>query len=187
MRRIEKLYQLGKTVFSINDLRVIWQESNANALKSGVKYLVDTGRLIRLRKGIYALSAKYNHLELAQKLIMPSYISLDTALQKSGVIFQTTQNITSLARYSRTILVSEETYEYHAVKDNILLNPLGIVQKEYYFMASPERAIGDWLYLRGEAYFDNLRPLDKELLSQIVEIYPQKKVQKRINKLIATL
>ena len=82
------LYQSGKTIFTANDLRILWQKENPDALKSGIKYLVDTNRLIRLRKGVYTLTKDYDRLELAQKLISPSYISLDTALQKYGIIFQ---------------------------------------------------------------------------------------------------
>ncbi len=148
---------------------------------------MDTGQLIRLRKGVYALTKEYDSLELAQKLITPSYISLDTALQKHGVIFQATDIITSLAKYSRTLSVDGRDYEYSAVKEEILVNPLGIRKEEYYFIASPERAIADWLYLRGETYFDNLRDIDRGLLGQMSEIYGKKSTKRLIGKLISTL
>ena len=181
------LYQSGKTIFTANDLRILWQKENPDALKSGIKYLVDTNRLIRLRKGVYTLTRDYDRLELAQKLISPSYISLDTALQKYGIIFQANDNITSLASYTRILNVDGKNYQYHSVKEEILLNPLGIQKKERYFIATPERAIADWLYLRGEAYFDHLKSLDKELLFQMSRIYGQKSTEERINKLISTV
>lgn len=187
MCKIEHLYQLGRTIFSIDDLRLIWKEQNANALKASVKYFVDRGRLFRLRKGIYSLGADYDPLELGQKLINPSYISLETALQKHGVIFQETSSVTLCARYSRTLKVHGRIYQYHAMKDYILLNPLGIMHEKHLAIASPERAIGDWFYLWGEADFDNLRFVDAVLLKKIAGIYQQKTTKKFINKLIKNL
>jgi len=187
MSKIEKLYQLKKTIFSINDLRIIWEEQSPDALKSSAKYFVDTGKLHRLRRGIFALNKAYNTFELANKLITPSYISLETALQKHGIIFQFSSDINSMAEYSRTIDINKQIYKYHAVKSDILINPLGIVNEMNATMASPERAICDFVYLYGPSYFDNLRGLDKKLILKISKIYGKKSVEKIIIKLIEDL
>ncbi len=187
MRKIEQLYQLGKTVYTIHELRMIWQESNANALKTSVKYFVDTGRFLRLRKGIYALSADYNTFELAQKLMTPSYISFDTALQFHGIIFQLKQTITSAATHSKHFAIEGKDYSYFKLQDSILFHPMGILKKDNYSIAGPERAVADTLYLCGETYFDSLLQIDKEKLRKIGSIYQQKSTQNLIEKLIKNL
>lgn len=187
MSKIEKIYQSGKTVFTIHDLRIIWDVQNPDALKASVKYFVDKGVLQRLKKGVYALPGKYDKFELASKLISPSYISLETVLQKNGIIFQFSSAITSVAAYGRTITIHGQEYGYHSMKKNVFVNPLGILSEKYYMIASPERAICDFIYFYGLSHFDNLRKADKGMLGKISKIYGKKSVEKNIKKLIKTL
>lgn len=187
MSRIEKLYQLGNSIFSINDLRIIWAEQNPDALKSSVKYYVDAGKLQRLRRGIFALSKDFNTFELANKLITPSYISLETALQKHGVTFQFSSVVTSLASYSRRIDIGAQTYAYHSIQLDILLNPLGILHEDHHTIASSERAVCDYIYLHGPSHFDNLRTLDHALMRVIAKIYANKSVENSIIRLMKNL
>lgn len=187
MNKISRLHQTGKTVFSIYDLRILWPTANPENLKSSIQYHVDTKQLIRLRKGLYALSGDYNRLELAQKLIMPSYISLETALQRHGIVFQANETITSFAPYFRQIKVDGRTYHYHKMNEELLLNPIGLIQENHYTMASPERAVCDSIHLHGETYLDNLRNIDRAKLEKIAFIYPKKITQTLIRKLTERL
>lgn len=187
MRDFKDLYQSGKTVFSTDDLRIIWEEQNPDALKSSIKYYIDTGRLFHLRKGVYAIIEDYNKLEVPQRIVIPSYISFETVLQGEGVIFQPSFSITSAAKYSKKIIVDNQDYDFHHFKEEILLNPLGIVQSQAIVIASKERAIADTIYLKGKIHFDNLRGIDKELLSKISNIYNQDTTYRYIQELISTL
>lgn len=144
---MEALLRSGATVWALDDLRILWKEADANALRDKAKYYVDKKKLLRLRRGIYALSHEYDHLELAQKLIRPSYLSLETALRAHGVIFQCSTVITSVASYPREIVINEHTYRYHQIKEGILALPVGIEQGRHYAMATAERALCDSLYL----------------------------------------
>jgi hypothetical protein len=187
MNKIELLYQSGQTVFDINDLRLRWQENNSNSLKSKIKYYVDRGRIFRIKKGIYSLAMDYDPLELSQKLLQPSYISLHTALAFHQVVFQPSREITALALYWRSYSLGKYQYVFHTLKDEIFYNPLGILQQKNYWIASRERAITDTLYLFGETFFDNTANLDKNLLSRLAQIYCQKTTHDLIQKLIKTL
>lgn len=187
MSKIEKLYQSGKTVFTIKDLRIIWAEQNPDALKASVKYFVDAKKLQRLKKGIYSLPSGYEIFELSQKLISPSYISLETALQKHGIIFQYFSAITSIASYSRTFIINGQKFHYHSMKKEIFLNPSGIVKEKNYLIASPERAICDFIYLHGPSHFDNLNNIDIEALENVSGIYGKKSMANNIKKLVKKL
>ncbi len=101
MDKIEILLHTKRTIFRIDDLRIFWNESNPDRLKSAVQYYVNDNRLISLNKGVYAITKNFDPYELAQKLIVPSYISLGTALQKHGIIFQNINSITSFAQYTK--------------------------------------------------------------------------------------
>lgn len=182
--RVETLLRSGKNIFSINDIGLYWEETDADLLKSAIKYYVDKGSLHRIKRGIYSLSEEFDKFELAQKLIIPSYISLETALQFHGIIFQVTRSIQSVAPYSRKFMIREVHYKYHKVKDDILINPEGILSKGHFLIASPERAITDTLYLYSDYYFDNMSGVNIEKLKEISYIYEENTLRKKVDKLI---
>jgi hypothetical protein len=66
------------------------------------------------------------------------------------------------------------TFEYHKLKESLLFNPLWIIQTGTYAIATAERAVCDRLYLSPWYYFDNLEPLQPDLLFQIAELYPSR-------------
>lgn len=182
--KIETLLCSGKNIFSINDICLYWGETNPDLLRSAIRYYVNKGSLHRVKRGFYSLNAEFDKFELAQKLIMPSYISLETALQFHGIIFQVTRSIQSVAPYSRKFLIKEIHYKYHKIKDDILINPAGILSEENFLIASPERAITDTLYLYSDYYFDNMNGVDIEKLKEISYIYNENTLQKKVDKLI---
>ena len=50
--------------------------------------------------------------------------------------------------------------------------------REHYWIASPERAYLDMLYLHKDYYFDNLRPLDWNKVAEILPIYQNKRMER---------
>ena len=84
---ILKLYQVKNTVFTIKELALLFPDIKRKNLKARINYYVKKGTLRNIRKGIYVKS-EYSPLELATKIYIPSYISLETVLEKTGVIFQ---------------------------------------------------------------------------------------------------
>ena len=62
------------------------------------------------------------------------------------------------------------------IKESILLNPLGVIHKNHYAIATPERAICDRVYLSWEYYFDNLSQVDFVKLKEISLIYNKKTI-----------
>lgn len=181
--KMERLYQSGATVFRISDLRVLWREDTPINLKSQVAYYVKQGKLLRLRRGIYALE-NYDQYELANKLIVPSYISLETALLRQGIMFQPTAAIMSLAPYAKIIRVGGREYRYYAMSTDMLLNPSGLKRVNKVLMAGTERAIDDLLYLRRQPDLANFEAIDQAVLKDIAAIYPGEQVKKRVADLL---
>ncbi len=69
-----KLYQAQKTVLTIKDIALIWQETEQANLKAKIAYYVKQGALIRLIRGVFAKDKNYNPRELATSMYSPSYI-----------------------------------------------------------------------------------------------------------------
>ena len=85
---IAKLYQSSKTILTNKDLALIWEENNKNNLNAKTAYYVKQKNLIRLTKGVFAKNKNYNLKEFTASIYTPSYISFETALRESGIIFQ---------------------------------------------------------------------------------------------------
>lgn len=180
---ITQLLKSRKTVFSIKDLVLIWQISKKNYLKTKIYRLVKSNQLIRIKSGIYAVDKNYDFNELANKLVSPSYISLQTVLAQEGVVFQFDQSIYSVSKISKNFTLDDKKFTYLKIKDNVLFNSLGIERGENYSIASKERAFLDTLYLEKDFYFDNLNGINWERCQEIVQIYDNQNLIIRLNKL----
>jgi len=175
------LYKESRTVFRLKDIAILVGEENFQSLNKKLNYYVKTGKLENPRKGIYAKPG-YNIEELACTIFSPSYISLEYVLQKSGIVFQYDSRITSVSYLSRDIEVRNQQFVFRKIRGSALVNTLGIIrQTNHINIASPERAFLDLLYLKKDYYFDNLNPLDKDLIYKLLPLY-----QSRSLSIIAT-
>ncbi len=177
---INTILKSNKTVFSIKDISLLWNEENPINVKNRLNYYVRNGKLIHLRRGIYAKDKEYNRLELATKIYTPSYISFETVLSKEGVIFQFYKKIFIASYLKREIEVEDQVYSYQRMKNSVLLEGAGLKESNGYYTASKERAFLDTLYIRKEYHFDNLSSLDWEEVFRIVHIYNNKNIEKKV-------
>jgi len=178
------IYKDVRTIFRLNDIAMLTGETNFQSLSKKLNYHVRTGKLQNPRKGIYAKPDYYAE-ELACTIYTPSYISLEYVLQKVGIVFQFDSRISVISYLSRTIDVENKTYVYRKMKGEILVNTAGIIrQSNQVNIATAERAFLDLLYLNAESYFDNLNPLNKELIYKLLPIYQSKALTMRVNKLL---
>ena len=168
-----------KSVLSLNDIVLLWGEGG-DKVKSRINYYVKNGDLVRLRKGIYAKDRRYDKFELAVKIFTPSYISFESVLAQEGIIFQYTKEITLASYLSRTIKCDGQIYRYRKIKEEILLNKKGLIEKRGYWIASKERAFLDTLYLFKNFYFDDLSSLNWQKVEEILPIYSNKRMEKEI-------
>jgi len=168
------LLQSRKTVFRVSDIGKILNITNNNYLLVHVNRLKKRGVIAMIKKGIYALSNGYDEFELANKIKIPSYVSLQTMLFKHGIIFQDfSDTITSVSNNTVSLKIKGKNYFYHKIKNEILTNPTGVVTENQVRMAIPERAIADTIYLFKDFYFDNIENIDKKLLLSIGKNYNQ--------------
>ncbi|MCK5510294.1 hypothetical protein KAI65_01965 [Candidatus Parcubacteria bacterium] len=177
-----KLYQSSKTVLTTKEIALLWKESNKNNLKSKIFYYVKKGGLIRLKRGIFAKNKKYDLKELAVSIYTPAYISFETVLREEGVIFQH-HNAVFVANYlSKEVKCSGNKIVFRKLKDTVLINQSGVVNKNNFCQANKERAFLDMIYLFKNYYFDNLDSLDWKKCFELAKIYQNKELIKRLQK-----
>lgn len=179
---IAKLYQSPKTVLTNKDLALVWQENDQNNLNAKTAYYVKQKNLIRLTRGVFAKNKDYNPKELATSLYTPSYISFETVLREAGVIFQHYDTIFVASRWPKTMTIDGHTFTFRKIKDAVLFNPTGVVSRDNYSAATPERAFLDMVYLFPDYYFDNLKPINWAKCAALVKIYGNKQLTGRLNK-----
>ena len=178
------LYKESRTVFRLKDIAILVGEENFQSLNKKLNYYVQARKLENPRKGIYAKPG-YNIEELACTIFSPSYISLEYVLQKAGIVFQYDSRITSVSYLSRDVEVGNQRFAFRKIKGSALVNTLGIIrQTNHINIASPERAFLDLLYLEKDYYFDNLNPLDKDLIYKLLPLYQSKSLSIITTKMI---
>lgn len=177
---LAKLYQSPKTVLTTKDIALIWNETNTVNLLSKIKYYAKQGSLIRLTRGVYAKGDNYDLKELATSIYTPSYISFETVLREAGIIFQHQTAIFVAGLYLSSKTIDGHPIVFRKLKDSILYNGLGVKQEKNYSIATSERAFLDTIYLSPKFYFDNLRPINWDLCDELVGLYENKQLVKRL-------
>lgn len=176
---ILEIYKRPQTVFTLKELSLIFPKISYKNLKARISYFVKVGKLKRLRQGVYT-KENFEFLEAVNKIYTPSYISLETVLQKEGVVFQEYKTIFVASYLTRRIKVNGREIFYRKIKDTILFNNAGIKQTKGYSIATRERAFLDAVFLYKDYHFDNLNLLDWKKVSDLAKIYLSKILNKRV-------
>lgn len=179
---IVKLYQSSKTILSNHDLALIWGINNKENLYAKTAYYVKRKALVRLTRGVFAKNKNYNPKELAASIYTPAYISFETVLREAGVIFQHYDTIFVASKWPKTMTVDKNTFIFRKLKDSVLFNPTGVITKDNYSVAITERAFLDMIYLFPNYYFDNLRSINWDKCNELIKIYNNAELIKRLDK-----
>lgn len=169
-----------RTVFTLQSLMMLTGNFDTLSLTQSLSYYQKKGLIRRLRRGVYS-KLEYDVNELACAVFFPSYISLQYVLLKAGVIFQYSDAVTCVSSLNRDIMVDGRTFSFRRIKPDLWADMDGILQKEGYLIATPERALVDMMYLYpGIEYFDNMDSLDKGKVSALSLSYGNKSLSERI-------
>lgn len=177
------IYKEPLSVYRLKDIAILVNEDDFNSLNGKLNYYVRSGKLLNPRKGIYAKPG-FTAEEVACKLYTPSYISLQYVLQRSGIIFQYNSEVTLASYLNRSVDLGGQALAYRKVKGSVLVNTRGILREKGINIAIVERAFLDLCYLDGDFYFDNLHPLNREKISELLPVYQNAALTKRVTKLM---
>lgn len=165
------LMRLKNTIFTTKDVSLFWNEPRVDFVRKKLHRYLKSGKINSVRKGIYAKDKNYNKYELASKIFTPAYVGFETVLAKAGVVFQFYGQIFVASYLTRELTIDGQNYSFKKIKDSILTNRAGIEVRDNYFVASPERAFLDIVYLNKDYYFDNLTNINWNKVSEILPIY----------------
>ena len=145
--------------FTLADLLPV--EKNKNYLKILLSRRENSGKIIRLKKGVY-VAERYllEHLDraemgfyyefLANILYRPSYLSMEYVLYENNLLTEMPKNFISVTK-NKTISFSNKFghFFYHKIKDNLYGGFETIKKGDFtVFKATKVKALFDFLYLR---------------------------------------
>lgn len=159
--KIETIFSAVKTLpyFNLDDLASL--EKNKVYLKILLSRYNNSGKAIRLKKGVYVAKNYIDWLEksggisaypefLAGVLYSPSYLSLDYILYKHNILTEMPVNFTAVTK-KKTASFSNNfgNFFYHKIKDKLFSGYETKKEGDFViFRASKAKALFDWLYLR---------------------------------------
>ncbi len=186
----ETLAELSNIPVSKATLASLFPEIKAENHK--VTYLEQTGKVIRLKKGLYVVSPKVSKVLLslgviANHLYSPSYVSMHWALRFYGLIPEAVYLVTSMTtKHARSFDTTVGRFDYIFI--NSAAFPIGVVPASegtnQFLIATPEKALCDLIansrkvnlrYLKEVEGFlsEDLRMEMDEFLKMDVSIFKQ--------------
>src|SRR3989338_5803580 len=141
---------------------------NPASVKVQISRWQKSGKLIQIKRGIYLLGEAYRkvatyQLYIASVLKKPSYISLEKALEYHNLIPEGGSVYTSVTTKRPTRFTTKVgIFDYRHVKASLFWGYESVnVNRQTAFIASPEKALLDLIYLNGtkisSAYLNELR------------------------------
>ena len=128
-QRLKILTETGRTVFSLKNLQSLWG-ANVYSAKILAVRMADKKLIKRIARGYYALKDEFNIYELANLIISPSYVSLNSSLFYHGLSFQVSNIVTSVGLLNYRKEIGKITYKYYAMKKSLFFSLEGINYKK---------------------------------------------------------
>ena len=182
-------------IFSLNEIRNI----DPNFYRSRLNEWQDKGYIKKVIRGYYIFSDLQLREEIlykiANRIYLPSYISLESALSYYHLIPESVYGITSIStRKTYSFKTSIGEFTFRTVKPQLFFGYNLLNYKEYCLkIASIEKALLDYFYLHPDIDtkqdFDSLRinkemffeQMDEGKLMNFLVKFNQKKLTERIN------
>lgn len=166
---------------------------NVSAFKT--KYFLENyakkGFLVRIKRGIYALAKNLPREEMiANSLCRPSYVSFEYALAYYNLIPEIIYTVTSATtKQARKFSFKHIAYSYIKVKKKAFMGyKLEKIQGGEFFIAEPEKAMADYLYLAAIGHRKlnerlKVSEINREKIKEYAKLYENDKIIKIFEKL----
>jgi len=193
--KFEELLKLlkGETIFSSSML--LAGNISINSIRKQLTRWVSKGKLVQLRRGIYAVSQPYRDIQphpffVANMIKRASYISLQSALGHYGIIPEYVPVTTSITTgRAEKITTDLGRFHFNHIKKELFwgYQEINIQKNIKVFIAKPEKSLLDLVYLTPRSdninYLKGLRlqntdKIDTELLRDFAEKYRTPKIKR---------
>ena len=160
-------------VFSVQDLKVIFKDRSDSAAFRALDFLVSSGELVRVKRGIYATPSA-SLTAVVNRIYPESYISTGTVLSQSAIIGSIPARRVQAVKTGSPRLFSCDlgTIEYLSIDPKLFF---GFERKSDGLWATPAKAFLDvcYFYYKGRSFsFNPQSDINSELLDfDLVESY----------------
>ena len=166
---------LKSHLFTDEDLKLLFPEKDASALYNSLSYHLKRHHLERLRRGLYALAPKKNQslffskFKLANKLVLHSFISFESALSHHNLIPEAVIEVTS-STLTKSVVFENRMGRFSFTTTPVEPFYLGVRYDELTGarIAHPLRALFDLVYFRRILY-KNSKDLESDLRLDLKE------------------
>lgn len=172
---LEKLKEIPKSYFSFVDLKKFYPGKIDN-LKVVLHRLEKQGRIKRLMRSYYASDLSFVDLEQFACELLPSYISLEYALNRYGIINQIPTQITLITtKRGREYKLPNRVLAYSHINPKLYF---GYRIHNNFLIAEKEKALLDEIYLislkKRHLSLDSLdlSKIDKKLFNKWLKKFP---------------
>lgn len=177
---IKKIYDSGLYFFTTKTLKDVIGEKKESTFFKFIARLINDRILLKVEKNKYLLnSKKINDFELANFLLVPSYISFETALNYYGLLSQFPYEITSVTpNKTNQKKFQNKIFSYVHINKSLYW---GYTKKENFLIADAEKAFLDQIYLvakglkRISLVEIDASKLKKNILRQYIRQFPKTK------------
>jgi predicted transcriptional regulator of viral defense system len=144
--------------------------------------MIKRGDIFGLKRGVYSFpDAKLDEFVVANKLYVPSYVSLESVLNSSGIIPDIAPTVTSVTTVtSKKLTTPLGSFTYSKINKDLFFGYRSVLDQQsglYYNIARPEKAFLDYIYIRRIRSLDESRAdmsnMDKKLLFNYAVHFPK--------------
>jgi len=184
---IRTLTSTGKNFFTLSDLEKV-TSLKRESLKVALTRWAKNRVLERAAPGVYVVEGHIPPPEvIAQQLYFPSYLSFESALNRSGILNLVPYTLTfATFRKTKTITVLGREVVYRQIKKDLFF---GFEMRGNIYVAEPEKALLDLIYLSvlGKASLPleelNFASINLKKMLDYAERFPQR-VRNRVEFLL---
>lgn len=183
--RYQELVDSGNTFITSADVAARLGIKPQSAVVFCNRY-VKSRLLIRLKRDLYVLAEKWRNFNssdffaVANRLQVPSYLSLTTALAFYQITTQVQQNyFEAIALKQNEYDIEGAVFRYFKIQQNLYF---GFARKDGVFVASPEKSLWDAVYLQSLGRYNldaaalDLKRIDKPALDGMASRFPKRAV-----------
>lgn len=173
--------QINLPIFTLAQALRLMPQNKRRYLNLQLSRWVKRGELLRLKRGVYQWPDRpVEEIVISNFLYEPSYVSLETALNLFGVIPDVPAEVTAVTtKRPRQYQTPVGTYSYSKLKIDLYFgyNLVADQASDFtYRLASPEKALLDYLYIRRVSQLSSLRidwqAISRGKLKQLMTAYP---------------
>lgn len=165
---------------------ILFFEKDKQALRNQLRRWQDRGLIVKLKRGVYILNTNDRKIEpsrqfIANQLYAPSYVSLEYALYLYNLIPERVNEVTSVTTKKTTHFTNEKgVFAYQHIKP-VAFKGFKSAKDENgleFFIAEPEKAVVDFLYLNLRNFKDDSEDIFKSSYRfQNTEILNRRKIR----------